>query len=289
MQKFSFIILFVLVYSITLAQADLPAYKLYNSNGQETGFGAMVNDLSQYDVVLFGELHNNPICHWMQYELAVALHREVKTLVIGAEMFQRDDQLLIDEYQSGKLKLKAFEQEAKVWNNFKTDYLPVFEWAQIQEVPYIATNTPRRYASLVSKEGLPALDLLSDEAKKFIVPLPLKVDTKTPGYEEMMGMTMGHGSQMNPMNFVAAQALKDATMAFSIIENLPKKGLFLHFNGDFHSKNMGGIYWYLKQSNPSLKIAVISSEEQLSLMYLEDFANRADYMLLVPESMTKSY
>jgi uncharacterized iron-regulated protein len=94
---------------------------------------------------------------------------------------------------------------------------------------------------------------------------------------------------MNPMNFVSAQALKDATMAFSIRENLPVRGVFLHLNGDFHSKNQGGIFWYLKQANPKLKVAIISTEEVLDMEYNEAYKGRADFMLLVPESMTKSY
>ncbi|MBW7839221.1 MAG: ChaN family lipoprotein, partial [Chitinophagaceae bacterium] len=69
------------------------------------------------------------------------------------------------------------------------------------------------------------------------------------------------------MNFVAAQAIKDATMAESILENLKRKQLMLHFEGDYHSKEYGGIYWYLKEKKKRLKIAVVSvfESDDLSL------------------------
>lgn len=71
----------------------------------------------------------------------------------------------------------------------------------------------------------------------------------------MMG---DHADDLKVMNFISAQAVKDATMAESIINNLEPGKTFVHYNGNYHSKEYGGIYWYLKQRNPNLKIAVIS-------------------------------
>ena len=47
-------------------------------------------------MVLFGELHNNPISHWLQLELTEDLHAaRGADLVLGAEMFEADNQLLL--------------------------------------------------------------------------------------------------------------------------------------------------------------------------------------------------
>jgi uncharacterized iron-regulated protein len=49
---------------------ELEAYRLYDEAGKEVDFGKMSASLSKSDVILFGELHNDPIGHWLQLELA---------------------------------------------------------------------------------------------------------------------------------------------------------------------------------------------------------------------------
>ena len=46
---------------------------------------------------------------------------------------------------------------------------------------------------------------------------------------------------MKAENFVKAQALKDVTMAYFILDNYKKGAQFIHYNGNFHSLNRGGI------------------------------------------------
>ena len=48
----------------------------------------IVKQLSDYDVVLFGELHNNSIVHWLQLKFTEALYQQKNSqLILGAEMF----------------------------------------------------------------------------------------------------------------------------------------------------------------------------------------------------------
>jgi hypothetical protein len=51
-------------------------------------------------------------------------------------------------------------------------------------------------------------------------------------------------------------------MAHFILKNREEGKLYVHFKGSYHSDNFEGIYWYLKQSSPHLKILRISSIEQ---------------------------
>ena len=48
-----------------LAQEKLEAYRIYSSNGKVVSFEEMTRVLAKNDVVLFGEMHNNPIDHWL--------------------------------------------------------------------------------------------------------------------------------------------------------------------------------------------------------------------------------
>ncbi|HAH57716.1 MAG: ChaN family lipoprotein [Lentimicrobium sp.] len=284
-------ILFLLTFILFVAmRGDKPAYKLFNHKGKVTDFGQLVKDAAKADVVLFGELHNNPISHWLQFELTRSLYDLKKQqLVLGAEMFEADNALLLDEYISGKVAERNFEAEAKLWSNYKTDYKPLLTFARDSGLRFVATNIPRRYASLVNREGFDALMDLSDEARQYIAPLPIPYDAQLPGYKGMIDMMGGAGGHVNE-NLPRAQAVKDATMAYFILKNLKPGQTFLHFQGTYHSDNFEGINWYLKQAAPELKILTINSSEQTNIDTLSaENKNKADYILAIPESMTKTH
>ncbi|MDN5199737.1 ChaN family lipoprotein [Fulvivirgaceae bacterium BMA10] len=263
------------------------AYKIFNGKGKASSYKSLLKEAGKADVVLFGELHNNPICHWLQLELTKDLYEEKKNdLKLGAEMFERDDQLLLDEYLNGLVPLKNFEREAKLWNNYKTDYAPLVNFAKEHQLPFIATNIPRRYANLVYRKGFESLEDLPEESRKYIAPLPIAYDPELKGYKSMLEMAGGHGGE----NLPKAQAIKDATMAWSIHANCERGKSIIHYHGTYHSNNFEGIVWYLKKLEPKLKILTIASVEQDLIEDLnEKNKNLADFVLAVPKSMTKTY
>lgn len=285
-------ILLVLVMFIlgTAMKSDKPAYQFYNLKGKEAAYKDVLNAALSSDIVLFGEQHDNPICHWLELELTKDLYSGKKDkLVLGAEMFETDNQLLLDEYLSGTIKEKNFEEEAKLWKNYKTDYKPLVKFALTNKIPFIGTNIPRRYASLVNKSGLEALDSLSAEAKAFLPPLPIAFDPELKGYKELVKMMAEAGGHDSP-NIAKAQAVKDATMAYSILKNWKQGDLFIHYNGSYHSDNFEGIVWYLHQAMPDLKILTISSVEQDDIDTLAtDNEKLGDYILCIPSSMCKTF
>ncbi|MGB0430008.1 MAG: ChaN family lipoprotein [Bacteroidia bacterium] len=279
----------VFLIAVVSIAANIDAYKIYNKKGQSTDFDALVKSASQADIVLFGELHNNAIAHWLQLELTKAMHgTKGQNLVLGAEMFEADGQLLLDEYLAASITEKNFEKESKLWPNYSTDYKPLVTFAKENKLPFIATNIPRRYASKVAYEGAEALQDLSKQAKSYMCPLPYKVDSNLPGYNALLHMNMGpHGSSTNFMN---AQAVKDATMAHFILENTNKNQTFIHYNGAYHSNNFEGISWYLKQKKPKLNIVTISCVEtdNVKSFNTNDDAP-ADFIIYIDEDVTKTY
>ncbi len=169
--------------------SDKPAYVLYDSDGKMVKYSKMLKALEGADIIFFGELHTDPIAHWMQFELTKDLFSEKRdALVLGAEMFEADNQLILNEYLGGLYPADKFEAEMRLWNNYETDYKPVVEFAKTHQIPFIATNIPRRYASMVHKGGFEALDKLSDEAKRFIAPLPILYDPEVKCYKDMLDM-----------------------------------------------------------------------------------------------------
>jgi uncharacterized iron-regulated protein len=284
------IFLLLSVFALTVAMKnDKPAYKLFNSEGKQVKYKILLKNALESDIVFFGEMHNNPICHWLQLELTSDIfEKKGELLVMGAEMFETDNQLILDEYLNELIKTKNFENEAKLWPNYKTDYKPLVEFAKENNLDFIATNIPRRYASVVHKKGFEGLDSLNQEAKVLIAPLPVKYDPELNCYKNMLKMMGGMG-HVNT-NLPKAQAIKDATMSHFILENLSEGTLFVHYNGTYHSNDFEGIVWYLKQENPDLKILTIASAEQKEIEKLSDeYLNIANYVLVIPENMTKTY
>lgn len=241
--------------------------------------------MSKADIVLFGELHNNPISHWMQIATLNDLS-EKRSLTLGAEMFEADNQQGVDEYLAGKLNSKELGKSVRLWNNFNTDYKPLLDFAKKNQIKFIATNIPRTYANQVYKNGFEVLDTISSISKKWMAPLPIAYDANLPGYQNMLKMAAGHGGD----NLPKAQAVKDATMAHFILQNREKDNLFIHYNGTYHSDFFEGIGWYLKKEEPNLKIVTIATAEQKNLKKLEkDHTNKASFIIVVDAEMTKTY
>ena len=285
--KSSFLVLTIL--ALFAFKSDKPAYQLFSQGGKTVKFDKMLKDLQEADIVFFGEMHNDPIGHWLQFELTKELHTvKGSNLVLGAEMFETDDQLLIDEYFAGDIKQSNFEKEVRLWPNYKTDYKQLLEFAKDSGLRFVATNIPRRYAAVVNSKGFEGLDSLSVQAKEYIAKLPIQYDTTLACYKSILEM-MKDSPHVNE-NLPKAQAAKDATMAEFILKNWIKGKLFLHFNGTYHSDDFESIVWYLLQANPDLKILTIGSVEQKEVDKLEeDYLNQANFILAVPASMTKTY
>ncbi|WP_346858720.1 ChaN family lipoprotein [uncultured Draconibacterium sp.] len=278
----------VLLFVFTAFKADKPAYLLFNKAGEKVKYEKMLNQMEAADIILFGESHNNPISHWLQLELTKDLfERKGAQLVLGAEMLENDNQVILDEYLDSLISQSTFEKEMRLWPNYKTDYKPLVEFANKNRLKFVATNVPRRYASLVNKKGFEALEELSDEARTFLPPLPISYDSTLNCYESMMHME-GMGNHITP-NFPKSQAIKDATMAHFILENWSQGKLFLHFHGSYHSENFESIYWYLKQEKPDLKIFTIHTSSQKNVFELEkENKGKADFTICVDEDMTST-
>lgn len=290
MNKINMVI--ILLASISLAfKSDKPAYTLFDNAGKETTYAQLIKDASQADIVFYGELHNDPLSHWLELEITKDLHTIVgDNLILGAEMFERDDQLLLNEYLDNMYESDKFEPEAKLWKNYKTDYKPLLEFARDNSLIFVATNIPRRYASMVSKSGFEILDSLSDEAKNYVAPLPPLYDPELKGYKDMLNMGGGNSMAHVNENLPKAQAIKDATMAHSILEHWKEGKTFIHYNGSYHSRNFEGIIWYLRQAIPELDIVTVETVIQEDISELEEEnTGIASYIVCVPESMTKTY
>lgn len=280
-------------------QNDFPAYIIYDNKGEKVTYSHMVQELKKHEICLFGEFHDDPISHWMEKMVTKEiLKAKGDSLILGGEMWETDQQLLMDELLGGLIDKKSYTQAAINWPNFR-DYKPLVGIALKNNLRFVCTNIPRRYANIIYKKGEQYLDSLPKEAYRYLPPLPIHFDLEQPAYAKLLSVfasdshsksrSAGPMGNFKGSNLVKAQAIKDATMAYNILKNWEKDKYFIHYNGVFHSKNQQGIYFYLKYYNPKVDIVTISVSRQESVMELEAPNNTANFNIVVQENITKTY
>jgi len=283
--KKALITLTVILFSVFSFSQKKVSHIIYNTNGKKVSYKKMLKIIAEKDIVFFGELHNNAISHWLQYEVTADLNTTNK-LILGAEMFEADNQNELNDYLKGNIDSKGLDSLARLWPNYKTDYKPLVNFAKENELQFIATNIPRRYANMVYKNGFEALDTLSTKEKEWIAPLPMPFDSELPTYKSILKLMGDHGTP----ELVMAQATKDATMAHFISKNYRSNHTFIHYNGSYHSDYYEGILWYLKKEKADLNYATITTVSQENIhKLLEEHKDKADFIICVDDNMTNTY
>ena len=282
--------LIFIILEIRSSGQDKPAYRIFTGEGKKSDYEQVIKEISRADVIFFGEQHDNPVAHWLELEITRSLFESKgKNLILAAEMFETDNQILIDEYFAGIIKESSFEGEARLWKNYGTDYKPLLNFAKEKSLRFVASNIPRRYASAVASGGFEALEKVSAEGLKYIAPLPIEYDPELKCYKDMLSMSGGPEGHSSP-NLPKAQAIKDATMANSILRYWHKGDLVIHYNGSYHSERHQGILWYLNKYNHDIKSVTVSTVLQDDISKLNDESmGLADFIIVVPSSMTRTY
>jgi uncharacterized iron-regulated protein len=201
-------------------------------------------------------------------------------------MFETHQIPYLNKYLSDG-NLSALKDSTKLWSNFGTDYRPVLEYAFANKMDYFAANVPRKYASMVFKKGVASLDSLPENEKQLLCPLPYAFDSTLSQYRELI--QMGLEMHASGLNFALSQAIKDATMAWNILNALKNHQQVIHFNGAYHSDFHQSIEWYLKNYQPSITVGTISTVTQPNVSKLDpEHKGRADFIIVVDETFTKT-
>ena len=246
------------------------------ATGRTISFAQMADDAAKADVVFFGEQHDDAETHRAELALLAAIGKRRSTVVLSLEMFERDVQPLVDAYLAGGLSEADFRAQSRPWPNYETDYRPLLELAKAKHWPVVASNVPRRLASMVSRKGLVAVDTLAATDRAYVAQqLLCPKDQYYTNFVEVMGG--GHGaatapatasaSAASPMSgmtdlFYEAQCIKDETMAESIVRAREKAGpqsIVVHFNGSFHTDFGLGTAARVSRRVPGVKSVVVSA------------------------------
>ncbi|HEX8292489.1 MAG TPA: ChaN family lipoprotein, partial [Pyrinomonadaceae bacterium] len=214
------------------AQAPAPHYRAFDAQGNAVTLRTVVEALGRADVLFVGETHDDHVAHLLEAELLRradeaygAASAKPRAVALSLEMFERDVQAVLDEYLAGLITERHFLLGSRPWGNYETDYRPLVEYARAHRLPVIAANAPARYVSRVSSQGPDSLKALPQVAvSSWLPPLPFPLASE--GYAAKFNSFMGGGAGSTQagahggLHLLEAQALRDASMAYSISEYL---------------------------------------------------------------------
>ena len=156
-------------------------FRIFTGEGQPVSLQDLVEAMAEAEAVLVGEIHTDPVGHWVQTELlrkALARYRvgdeegALRHVALSMEMFERDVQGVVDEYLQDLITEGHFKAAARAPRHYDEDYGPMMEVAKAAGIPVIASNAPRRYVNRVSRLGRDALFDLPPRARSYLPPLP---------------------------------------------------------------------------------------------------------------------
>ncbi|MDQ3088379.1 MAG: ChaN family lipoprotein [Acidobacteriota bacterium] len=296
MQKFTAILFFITLMSFSIsAQTTETNYRIYDTAGNAADLQQIVSRIENADVVFLGENHDDATAHALQLEIfkrAVEKYAAQRQVALSLEMFERDVQIVLDEYLKNLITEKKFLDDSRPWGNYKTDYRPLVELAKEKKLDVIAANAPRRYVNMVSRMGRDSLKQLSPETKKWLAPLPYGEPSQAYGdkFNALMGKMPEANMGLNKI--LASQTLWDATMAFSVSEFLKKtkNPLVVHLNGAFHTENRLGTVEHLLKYSPKARVLVVTMryEDEFTKFDKAKHTGLGDFVILTDAKVPRT-
>ncbi len=302
--RFLLLVFLSFVGSIAVGQVNESHYRIYSIiENKEVGLEKIVEAMADKDVVFFGEEHDDSVGHYLEKRVMELLYeRYGNKLTLSLEMFDRDVQLIMNEYLQSNMREKHFVKDARAWKNYK-DYRAMVELAKQKKLHVICANASTRYTNLAGREGQQALLKLPKASRANFAPVPY--DTAGNKYYEKLTGFSGHSVSDTSKKVVApvmlmpgfslnqAQSLWDATMAYSIAEYVKKhKGQkVMQVNGRFHSDERFAAVEQLKKYSPQTRTLIISCgrDDAFSEIDWKKLQHLGDFIIVTDPAVPKTF
>ncbi len=284
------VLLALLVAAGLQTQTDPPRRVVDGQTGEARSWTAMIDALAETDVVFVGENHDDPNTHVLELAILRELSAKSRPVTLAMEMFERDVQDPLMHFGMGHMDEADFLKASRPWPRYATDYKPMVDFAIGKNLPVIASNVPRTFASEVSTVGFSALAAKSGDEKRWFAS-DLQCPTGDDAYYRLFLEAMGTHPDATADKFYLAQCLKDETMGESVAQAYSagaiggKRPLIVHVNGAFHSDFHFGTASRAQRRLPGKRIAVVT------LIPVADIAaaapdaaerSRGDYLVYTP-------
>jgi uncharacterized iron-regulated protein len=165
-----------------------------------------------------GEMHDNLGHHRAQLQVISALKDAGVPVVVGLEMFRRENQGALDLWVAGKMSeenfLKIYRQNWSLW----PVYRDIFNYARQEKVPLLGLNLSREITLQVARNGFASL------SPRQLGELPVVRCDVDARYQDFIRRSLGghahNGTRF--LNFCEAQLLWDNVMAQTLVDYLAR-------------------------------------------------------------------
>lgn len=299
-------------------------YEVFAGDGTPVSLEHIVDAMAEVEVVFIGETHDDPTAHHLEFELLRLANERYgiastdddagRPIALSLEFFQRDVQLILDEYLAGLINEDRFLDASRPWPRYETDYRQLVEYAKEENLPVVAANAPARYANRAARLGRESLEELSSAAKATLPPLPygeasrayldqfvqVMMDVQAqerqrcgvpiPESDEAGAAHQPTSAHSHTGSGFDGQVLWDAAMAYSVSEHLVREpnALVLHMVGSFHVARGTGTPEHLVRYRPgsSSLIVVIRPVEDVLTFEAAPSGTWGDFVVQTDASRT---
>ena len=264
------------------------------SNGKHWSNSSLIKKLSQSQVVLIGEDHENPEHHRMQLHTIAQVYAEQPDLALGFEAFPRSVQKVLDKWVAGEIDEKTLINDTRwdeVWRFNKDYYLPMFHFARMNKIPMLALNVDRKLVSDVGnkgwdkvaeseKEGIskpaaPSQDYIKVLAEVFSQHMPKHAHGNADEQNELSEQDINEIAN-NPsfQRFMQGQLVWDRAMAEAIAKSIKqdKKSLVVGIMGAGHVMGDYGVVHQLNDLKVDNTITLMPWDGTVECEQLKDGA-----------------
>ena len=218
------------------------------NTGKAISFPELIEQLKAIDIILVGEVHNNPEHHLIQTQLLQALMaRYAPPPAVAMEFFDTTRQPVLDRFANKDLDETAFLKEVDWKNSWRFPYhfyRPILWIAREKGTVILGINAPNKVVKKVARSGLKSLT--TEERNQVAEDIDLgNMDHRA----YITGIFKQHRFKDHPGNgmgnfdhFYQAQCVWDETMAETIADYMKAQGgKMVVFTGNGHIVNKFGI------------------------------------------------
>ncbi|MEX2243684.1 MAG: ChaN family lipoprotein [Fimbriimonadaceae bacterium] len=195
------------------------------TDGAKVTVREVVDAAKDVRFVFVGESHDQLQHHLAQATIIQLLAASGRDVVVGFEMFTRDNQHNLAPWTRGRWTREEFIENAAWKTQWGFDfalYEPIFNAVKAHKLPMVALNLPRDWVRQVGRNGL---SVLTEEQREWVPDPYLGNEKHKALFTAMMGGHPMTGTQGE--NIYSAQVCWDEGMATSALD----------YMGQRHSKN----------------------------------------------------
>lgn len=230
--------------------------------GEPIAFSTLETRLRRADVVILGEVHDNPAHHRLQAELVAA----IAPRALSFEMLGPDDERMVARLRAQGAPVAvlgaALRWTERGWPDF-TMYGPIFEAAPRAEVTGGAVDMQGMQVAMRDGAGAAGALVLGAAARRYRLDEPYDPATQAAATAEQVRAHCDAIPAEVGARMVEAQRLRDAAFADAVLRAraLADDGRVVLIAGAGHARIDRGVPYYLENAAPGLSVVALAFVE----------------------------